>query len=107
MTKPQRPKTGQSNRGGARPGAGRPVGTTRAPSTPAQIKRAANKGNARGRVPRIVDRVNCNVGLPSEWVALFDAQAAASEIPATRADAIRDHLAWSLANRPGFMNKKT
>ena len=38
-------------RGGKRKGAGRPTGTTRGPSTPAQIKRAARKGTARGRVP--------------------------------------------------------
>ena len=96
-----------SARGGKRKGAGRPTGTTRGPSTPAQIKRAARKGTARGRVPQIADGVNCTVRLPAEWVALLDAQAAASEITATRADAIRDHLAWSIANRPGFVNKKT
>lgn len=94
-------------RGGKRKGAGRPTGTTRGPSTPAQIRRAARKGTARGRVPRISDGVNCTVRLPAELVALLDAQAEASEVSATRADAIRDHLAWSIANRPGFMNKKT
>lgn len=96
-----------STRGGKRKGAGRPAGTTRGPSTPAQIKRAARKGTARGRVPQIANGVNCTVRLPAEWVALFDAHAAASEIPATRADSIRDHLAWSIANRPGLVNEKT
>lgn len=49
-----------TKRGGKRKGAGRPVGTTRGPSTPATIKRAARKGTARGRVPQIADGLSAD-----------------------------------------------
>lgn len=85
MTKPQRPKTGQSKRGGKRKGAGRPAGTPNP-----NAGRRITKMTAGARVPEVGLAVNVTARISENAYAAIAACCATDQI--SQSDFLRDAI---------------